>query len=398
MQGKINRISLEEAFGLLSREIIAKPKELMGVESAVGRILAEDIVSMEDVPKWPISEVDGYAIPGNSGLTTFSIVGRSGPGERFSGALAKDRCIRILTGSYLPEGADTVVPQEDVTVDGGSITLKADVPRGSNLMQNGYEYKKGELIAGQGSRITPYLAAFLTYLRIGHIMTYPAISVGILSVGSELTTADNWAQGKIVNSNYISLMGLAKSMGLDPVNLGIAKDDMAEISEKVRIALKKCDIVVMSGGSSVGDTDMVFDALLGMNSKRVFRGLKLKPGRTAGVAVLDGKPMVSISGNIQAATIELMLVVGEIARQLSGGGFAVKRVTCMIDRDVKFNSQAGYKNILWLKLYQVGNQLFGSPLASRSPMKSIVMRADGFGVIEASSLRNGENIEAILLT
>ncbi|MDG7045020.1 MAG: molybdopterin molybdotransferase MoeA [Nitrososphaerota archaeon] len=397
MHSRINRISLEEAFSLLSQEIKAKPLEAIDVESAVGRVLAENIVSREDVPKWPISEVDGYALRADSRVASYSIVGKSGPGERFSRPLTDAECIRILTGSYLPEGTDTVIPQEDVAIDGTSISIKGEIPRGGSLMKSGYEYKKGELIAGQGSRITPSMAAFLAYLRIDRVLTYSTISVGIISVGSELTTMGKWIDGKVVNSNYISLMGSARSMGLIPKNFGIVRDDVTKISEKIRTALRKCDIVVMSGGSSVGDTDMVFEALHQIKSKYIFHGLKLKPGRTAGVAIMNGKPIVSVSGNIQAATIELMIVVGEIARLLSGGGITVKRMTCMIDRDIELNTKPGYKSILWLKLYQIGNQLFGSPLMARSPMKSIVMRADGFCIVESPNLRSGENIETILL-
>jgi molybdopterin molybdotransferase len=391
----LNRISFDEALERIKSRFNIKRNPInLNVNEAIDKILASDIICESDVPPLPVSMVDGFAF--NNIHDELVVTAKVGPGSAFTGKIEDGQYIEVLTGAYLPPDIKFVVPKEHVIKNGNKIRLTV-VPENenNNIMPAGFDCKSNEIIAKKGEKFEAGLAFFLNYIKVNTVSVKPQAKAGIFSIGNELTNniAD---KQKVHNSNPIFLSYILKKMGLVAHDLGILKDDEKEIFDQIKSQIDNFDLLITSGGSSVGEKDLVNEALTLNGAEQIFHGLKLKPGRTGGLYVLNGKPIIVTSGNIQASIIETMLIGSAVAQEM-GYSVNMNTIRAVIDRDVYFDTPSDFYNAVWLRVYELKNEIIASPVISYSTSRSVPFKANAFSIIKSSHIKKNTVIEANMI-
>src|SRR5215510_1764473 len=234
--------------------------ERVDVLSALGRVLAEPVVSPSTIPPWPNSSMDGYAVRAHDTgrvPVELAVVGRIIAGSMPSRAVGAGEAMRIFTGAPLPEGADAVVPQEDVAADNGRITIAASVSSGAYVRPAGEDVRAGDVVVEPGGSIGAAEVGLLATLGYSQVRVFRRPRVAILSTGNELADLGTEpGPGQIPNTNTYTLMAQVLEAGADPVSLGVAPDRLEAIETRIRAA-RDADVLVSSAGVSVGELDLV---------------------------------------------------------------------------------------------------------------------------------------------
>ena len=274
--------------------------EKVPLDAAVGRVLAEAIVSPIAMPGADVSAMDGYAFAADAG-EKLRVVGQSIAGKPFTGTLTKGECVRIMTGAVVPQGADTVEMQENVQRDGEHITFTQPPRPGSHIRRCGEEVRIGEAVLAPGALLTAAHLLLLASLGIAKVQVYARLRVALLSTGDELTPPGDALQGsgQIYDSNRFLLKGALASLPVEIVDMGIIRDDPAAITAALQQAAA-CDVIITSGGVSVGDYDFLKDAVSALGTIHSYK-VKMKPGKPfvfghIGNAVYFGLPGNPVSG------------------------------------------------------------------------------------------------------
>lgn len=305
-----------------------KTKKLYLVD-ALGYVLAEDIVADHNSPEFPTSAMDGYAIiHEDMTLGTLKVGSINPAGSALKEEVIGGTCIKTFTGSLMPHGADTLIPIENVEVDGDEIIIKEEVPQGFSVREVGENYTKGQLLIPKGSKIDFPQIGVMASLNIANVLVYEKPTVAILSTGSELLelgeTQTNDAQIRSSN-NYILEAIVTKYDGL-PMQLGCIKDDKENIKKEVSSALEKSDIVVTTGGVSVGDFDFVKDVIRELGCDIVFQGVRVKPGQHIMLARKDDKFIIGLPGFAYSSTVTALLYVLPLIEKLQQGKSSLRRI------------------------------------------------------------------------
>ena len=284
---------------------LGKPKVVsVRFQDVLGRVLAEDLVALEDLPRFDKSAMDGYTVR-SSDLVGASqskpVVLQLTPADHIEAKQAK----QIWTGNPIPQGSDAVVMLENTQKRNGELEVWSQLTPWGNVSMVGEDIKKGVLVAKAGSRLNPYhigLAAALGYTTL-KVSEKPRVA--ILPTGNELVEiGTERAANQIYDSNKVMVSAMCRELGAETVDLGLAKDNSEEISRKIQSALKTSDAVITTGGTSVGGLDLVPDAVNGLGKPGVVvHGVSLRPAMPTAVAVLGGKPVLILSGNPVAAVI-----------------------------------------------------------------------------------------------
>lgn len=296
---------------------------------ALGYVLAEDIIADHNSPEFPTSAMDGYAINHEDMALGRLKVGSINPaGSALKEEVIGGTCIKTFTGSLMPHGADTLIPIENVEVEGDEIVIKEEVPQGFSVREVGENYAKGQRLIPKGTKIDFPQIGVMASLNIVTPLVYEKPTVAILSTGSELLelgeTQANDAQIRSSN-NYILEAIVKKYDGL-PMQLGCIKDDKASITKAVSDALEKSDIVVTTGGVSVGDFDFVKDVIRELGCDVVFKGVRVKPGQHIMVARKGDKFIVGLPGFAYSSTVTALLYVVPLIEKLQQGKSSLRKV------------------------------------------------------------------------
>ncbi|NPA23737.1 MAG: molybdopterin molybdotransferase MoeA [Crenarchaeota archaeon] len=278
---------------------------------AVGKILAEDVYAKVDLPPFDRSAVDGYAVrsvdvfsaSSSSPIMLRVVEKRSiGPGE----------AVKVCTGDPLPEGADAVVMREHVVERGDLIEVLRPVPRWGNVSRKGEDFRAGDLILKRGSVIDyVHIAAMLATGNL-EINVY-RLSIGLVCTGSEIVEPESICdaseieryakRGIVLNTTRFLILESAKSVGADVEYYGVVPDDRSKIGEAVRSLLSRNDMVIVTGGTAVGDRDVTYSSIMSLGPTYVWRGLAIRPAKPTGIAVVEGKPILMLSGFPVAAYV-----------------------------------------------------------------------------------------------
>jgi len=284
---------------------LGKPKVVsVRFQDVLGRVLAEDLVALEDLPRFDKSAMDGYAVRSTDlvgASQSKPVVLQLTPADHIEAKQAK----QIWTGNPIPQGSDAVVMLENTQKRNGELEVWSQITPWGNVSVVGEDVKKGVLVAKAGSRLNPYhigLAAALGYTTL-KVSEKPRVA--ILPTGNELVEiGTERAANQIYDSNKVMVSAMCRELGAETVDLGLAKDNSEEISRKIQSALKTSDAVITTGGTSVGGLDLVPDAVNGLGKPGiVVHGVALRPAMPTAVAVLGGKPVLILSGNPVAAVI-----------------------------------------------------------------------------------------------
>ncbi len=276
----------------------------------LGYVLAEDIVASYNSPNYPTSAMDGYAIKYRDiEMGRLKIVAINPAGEDIDDEVVSGTTIKTFTGSLMPKGSDTLIPIENVEVDGDYIVIKERVPFGFSVREIGENFAKGDMLIPKGTEINFTHIGVMASLNIVSPLVYQKPKIAILSTGSELLELGETQtkSSQIRSSNNYTIEAIVKKYGGEAVQLGCIGDSKNTILNTIRDALDGNDIVVTTGGVSVGDFDFVKDVILELGCKVLFKGVRVKPGQHIMVARRDNKFIVALPGFAYSSTVTALI-------------------------------------------------------------------------------------------
>ena len=314
---------------------------------AAGLVLASDVVSGENVPPFANTAVDGYAVRSSDLHTVpveLHVVGELAAGAAPSIAVAPGTAIRIMTGAPLPEGCDAVVMVEDTErVGSDSVRIHKSVPAGSAFRLAGSDVAVGDTVIAAGTQVTPMVEGVLASVNAKTVSVYPRISVGVISTGDELVDDGSALQiGQIRESNRLMLLRLVAEAGATPVDLGIIRDDEPALEHALRTAVNEraCDVIITSGGVSMGDYDVVKAVLSRIANMQWFQ-IAMKPAKPFAFGTLANErgvnvPIFGLPGNPVSSLMSFELIARPALRNMMGFGAASHRpeVLAIADEDI----------------------------------------------------------------
>ncbi len=295
----------------------------------LGYVLAEDIIADHNSPEAPTSAMDGYAIKHKDlELGRLKISSINPAGSELRDEVRDGESIKTFTGSLMPKGADTLIPIENVTVDGDHIIINESVPFGFSVREIGENYLKDEKLIEQGTKINFTHIGVMASLNIVSPLVYEKPKVSIISTGSELLELGEIQNNssQIRSSNNYILEAIIKKYGGEPLQLGCIGDNKETILEVVEDALFQSDIVVTTGGVSVGDFDFVKDVIVELGCRVLFKGVRIKPGQHIMLAQKDNKFILALPGFAYSSTVTGLLYLLPLIEKLQKSKSSLKMV------------------------------------------------------------------------
>jgi molybdopterin molybdotransferase len=328
-------LSAAEAAQRILDEVRRQPTLRIPLDDALGSVLAEDVVSRLDIPAWTNSAMDGYAARGSdvrgaseSQPVRLRVVEQLPAGHFPSRSIGPGECARIFTGAPLPEGADSVIRQEDT--DGGAdfVTILKDRDVEVNIRRIGEDIRKGSTVLHSGAELGPAQLGVLASLAVAHPLVYRRPRVAILGSGDEIVDIDQpeaiLSGRKIASSNTHTLVAMVRQAGGEPVNLGIARDTPESLRDHLTRA-RDCDLLVTTAGISVGEHDYVRAVLEQLGGELRFWRLRMRPGAPVGFGLLGEKPWIGLPGNPVSTMVTFELFVRPAIRKMMGHALPFRR-------------------------------------------------------------------------
>jgi molybdopterin molybdotransferase len=318
-------ITVELALETILGHIRVLGTERVDILRARGRVLAEEIVSGIDVPPLDNSAMDGFAVrhadianASSDKPALLKITGDLPAGYTSQDTLQHGQALRIMTGAPIPPGADTVIMQENTRSDGSTVSILQSEKRGTNVRYAGEDIKKGAVLFQAGTLVRPAHIGIMASIKRAMVSVYQRPRVAILSTGDELVDIDEELKpGKIVTSNSYSLASLVEDAGGTAIMLGIARDTREALRSRMLEGLH-ADIIISSGGVSVGDYDFVKDVLQELGADMKFWKVLMRPGQPLAFGVIGGKPAFGLPGNPVSAMVSFEQFVRPAMRKMSG--------------------------------------------------------------------------------
>ena len=368
--------------------------ETVGLDAAIGRILARDAVADALYPADPRSTMDGFAIVAGDGMAVRRIVGEVRMGQAPPGPVARGEAMRIPTGGVVPDGADAVVPVEDVDeIDfdgesGSAISPREGVERGENVTQAGEDMRPGDRILTAGLRIGGPELAVLATLGIAQVPVFARPRVAIISTGDELVdAAARPGRGQIRDSNRWAIAAALTALGCIPIQRPVAGDTFDALRGALESALAAADAVVLTGGSSVGVRDLtpqVIAALAAATTPAspgvVVHGLKAKPGKPTVLAMVGRKPVIGLPGNPASSLMMLEAVVAPVFSALAGEASVPSAAVTAIAAE-RFSGRHGWTWYIPVELRLEAGRVLAAPIPLRSAHTSLLARAHGYLIV-----------------
>jgi len=299
----------------------------------LGYVLAEDIVTDHNSPAFPTSAMDGYAIKHEDlALGRLRVSSINPAGADLKNEVIGGECIKTFTGSLMPHGADTLIPIENVRVEGNEIVINEEVPFGFSVRAIGENYEKGQTLIKKGTKIDFSQIGVMASLNIVSPLIYEKPRVAILSTGSELLELGDTqtSDAQIRSSNNYILEAMIKKYDGEAVQLGCIADDKENILRHVKNALLQSDIVVTTGGVSVGDFDFVKDVIVELGCEVLFKGVRVKPGQHIMVAQKEDKFIVALPGFAYSSTVTALLYLVPLIAKLQKGKCSLRIVDAIL--------------------------------------------------------------------
>lgn len=294
-------ISVAEARDLIQKHIDLLPPVPLKLLDAGGLILAEDVYSKTDVPPFNQSSMDGYAInyEGWQKFPELKISGEVAAGSWQSTPLEPGNAVRIFTGAAVPDGADTVVMQEKVKINNGFLSIEdKDLLKGLNFRAKGSEISAGALALEKGALLTPAAIGYLAGVGIDEIQAHPKPSVSIILTGDELQAPGHaLSHGQVYESNSLALNAALRQAGISKIDFLSSKDDLSVLTKSIAEALKNTDVLLVTGGVSVGDYDFVIRACTANDVEQIFHKIRQKPGKPLFFGKKGTKVVFGLPGN-----------------------------------------------------------------------------------------------------
>ena len=385
-----------------------KGREEVDVADALGRVVAEDVYAPSNLPAFPRSTMDGYAVRASDtygaseGIPSYlEVVGEVLMGQSSELVVGLGQAATVHTGGMLPEGADAVVMVENTQrVDEGTIEVVRPAAPGENVLRVGDDVKAGALLLQAGHLLRPQDVGGLMGMGITRIAAFPRPRVALLSTGDEVVPPDVApSPGQVRDINSYSLAALTRRTGALPVSLGIVGDDYAELQTKAREGLGAADILVISAGSSVSTRDATARVVAALGEPGILvHGVSIRPGKPTILAVADGKPVFGLPGNPVSALVTFDLFVAPTIYLLSGCKTPPPRnaVLARLARNVA--STTGREDYVTVRLEDRDNEVWAEPIFGESNLIATLIRADGMAQIPLNvhGVTTGETVRVLL--
>ena len=394
-------LTVEEALEAILSRVGPLGAERVDVLASLGRTLAEAIVSRRVIPPWANSSMDGYAVrAADTGKgATLSVVGRVEAGALPARAVGRGEAMRIFTGAPLPSGTDAVVPQEDVDAADGHVTLRGAVEAAAYVRAAGEDVRAGDRVLEPGTLLTAAEIGLLATLGHGQVAVYRRPRVAILSTGNELADLGTEpGPGQIPNTNTYSLMAQVLEAGGDPVSLGVAPDRLEAIEERVRRA-RDADVILSSAGVSVGELDLVREALTRAGAELHLWKVSMRPGKPITFGSLAGRPFFGLPGNPVSAMVTFELFVRPALLKMSGRR-RLSRARVRARSLSPIANPGVRRGYLRVRLESDGEGTLGVRLTGEqgSAILRSMVAADGVAVVPPdTTIATGEGVEVIVL-
>jgi molybdopterin molybdotransferase len=392
-------LTVEEALHQILLRVPTLGTERVDLLDALGRVLAEPIVSRRLIPPWPNSSMDGYAVrAADTGNVELAVVGRIAAGALPTRGVGRGETMRIFTGAPMPPGADAVVPQEDVVAANGTVRLSARVEPGAYVRPAGEDVRVGDRVLEPGHVLRAAEIGLLATLGHPQVNVHRKPRVAVLSTGNELADLGTEpGPGQIPNTNTYSLMAQIVETGADAMNLGVAPDRLEAIEARLAAGLG-ADMLVSSAGVSVGELDLVKEALTRLGAELHLWKVSMRPGKPITFGSVAGRPVFGLPGNPVSAMVTFELFVRPALRRLAGHRALDRpRIRARAaDRIANPGSRRGYLRVTltpsasgWVATL-TGDQ--GSAILSS------MVRADGLAVVPGDTVvERGGEVEVIVL-
>ncbi|MCW4016234.1 MAG: molybdopterin molybdotransferase MoeA [Candidatus Bathyarchaeota archaeon] len=360
------------------------PKQLgserIPIHETLGRVTAEDVRAKDDLPRFDRSAVDGYALRAKDtfGVSAFKTKSFKLTKDKVNENEAKE----LWTGNPVPEGADAVVMLEYTKKSEGKIELAASVTPGRNVAKRGEDVTKGNVAILASTRLNPHHLGLLAALGETNVSVVKKPKVAILATGSELVELGNKLEhGKIVETNRLVFSSLCMELGAEPLNLGLVKDNLEEIVSKIEEGLEQADVVITTGGTSVGYPDLVPLAVNKIGKPGVIvHGVAIRPGMPTGLAILKGKPVFVLSGNPVAATVGFEAFTRPTLLRLLGVNETRPAVEAKLTRRVA--GALGRRVFLRVHVFERSDSFFAEPVrVTGSGVLTTMTKANGYVII-----------------
>jgi len=399
----------EDIFASL-RDIKPLGTESVPITGALNRSLARDIISGEDLPGFQRSTMDGYALAAKDSFgasenlpTPLNIVGEVKMGEIPQCGLHRGECAQISTGGMLPEGADAVVMVEYTQkVEDGVVEISRPVSPLENVILPDDDVKRGQVVLHKGSLLRPQDLGILAGLGISMVDVFTQPKAAIISTGEEIVDISKRPEaGQMRDINSYTLGGLCIKLGVEPIYLGIISDRFEDITLFIEKGLSQADVVLVSGGSSVGVKDFTLDAFLSFDGvELVAHGVSISPGKPTIIARKENKTLWGLPGHPVSAMIIFDIFLKYLFGKLSGLSnlteYNSHAIEAELDRNIE--SATGREDYIRVKLTHVEGKWFATPILGKSGLISTMVDADGIVTIDMNTegLYKGETVKVRL--
>ena len=394
--------SVDEALQLFFNTLRIKKLKAVVVplHSALNRVLAEDIIARENLPRFDRSAVDGYAVRAEDTFEasqfkpkTLRITEEDGVGSK--------QAKQVWTGNPIPKGANAVVMLENTKPINGEVEVWVSVTPGENISKKSEDVRKREVAAKAGTRLKPQHLGLIAALGIAEVKVVERPKIAILATGNELVEIGGKpGEDQIFEVNRLILSALCRELDAEPVDLGIVKDDEDEVLGKLKIGFEMADVVMTSGGTSVGVSDIVPEVVNTIGKPGVIvHGVAMRPAMPSALAIVDGKPMIILSGNPVAAMIGFEVFARPLICRMLGLEKEERRLTVKAKITRRVSTVLGRKTFVRVRVLQRNGEFFAEPISARgSGIISTMTKANGYVVVPENreGLEEGEAVSVYL--
>ena len=397
-----------EAIRLLTYNVVRIGTEDIDLQDAFGRILGEDIMAQENVPPFDRSPYDGYAFMASDteGASAdhpvkLSVIESIRAGQMPQQKVTKGTAIRLMTGAPVPKGSDAICKFEDTQFTERSVTIGQSFRPGDNIITAGEDIKKGTRVASKGYPVDAGMSGMLASLGILSVSVYKRPVAGLITTGDEvMEPGDELIPGKIRNSNRYIISAALKNIGIDTVFLGHANDTITGIAELISQGEASCDIIISTGGVSVGDYDLVPDAMEECGFRILARGVMMKPGMACAYGIKDNKLMLALSGNPASSLTNLQCICYPALRKLAGyDSYDHEVLRFKLGTDILKAGGRGARFVRGRSVIREGQLYLDTPLEQGNVVISSAVMCNAYGILSGmqSPVASGTYIDGFFV-
>jgi molybdopterin molybdotransferase len=389
-------VSVEKALEIISAVCGELPAKKLALTNAFDHVLAKDVLSPVDMPPFCQSAMDGYAIHYDPGIHQYQVVGEIQAGSDLKPQLKKGEAVRIFTGAAVPDSATLVIQQELIKRENNSITLEGEIKPGMNMRPQGEQIKKNKLALSKKSILNPAAIGYLASIGVPEVMVIPKPKIAILTTGNELIEPGSELNyGQVYESNSLMLSSALQQFHFEKPSLIKVKDEQQATQDELEKLISAYDVVLISGGISVGDYDFVKSALENLGVKEQFYKISQKPGKPLYFGVSGKKLIFALPGNPASALTCFYIYVLPALNKISGKEFSgLRKITALLNGSYK--KKRGMAHFLKSRVDEAGLTILD---AQSSAMLNTFAVANGLVYVPAESeeLVNGLPVTVYLL-